>query len=269
MRLGASKIKSLLRRLVERQGYYVFSKRLFGYALEDDLQRLIGPARSPVVVDAGANCGQTLTRIKRMYPRARVWCYEPDPRAFAELRTTASRWPDVTCRPVALGSVHASSSFFRNQDSATNSLLPTNLEASGDLGAFPKQMLQPLDTITVEVRTLVEEWDSFGSATLDLLKTDCQGSDLSVLQGAEGLLLAGRVRHILCEVLLHKMYDGQAYLEEVLSWLRARRFALFGLYGFGRARSGRLLYANALFRGLDLEQGGKTLPTGQDFSSLA
>lgn len=268
MNIAVRKIKSLFRRAVERQGYYVFSKRLFGYSLDDDLRRLVGPGSNPTFVDVGANCGQTLSWIKELYPQARVWCYEPDPRVFAELRTTATRWPEVVCRHVALGKAGGSASFFRNIDSATGSLLPSNFEKSGDLKNYPDYLQKPLDTIQVEVRTLAQEWDGFGCAALDLLKTDCQGFDLSVFQGAEELLLSGRIRHILCEVMLHQAYEGQTYLEDVLGWLRARHFALFGLYGFGRAQSGRALYANALFRRFDPANAEDALPGGQDFSVL-
>ena len=61
--------------------------------------------------------------------------------------------------------------------------------------------------------------------TIDLLKTDCQGFDLRVLQGAAKFLAERRVNVILCESLFYAEYEGQGWFYEILQFLTAMNYA--------------------------------------------
>ncbi len=140
---------------------------------------------------------------------------------------------------LALGNQNGTSTFFINDDSATNSLLSNAPQAS--------ESEQKQSSVTVEQQTL----DCFTSERkidrIDLLKMDCQGFELEILKGAEDLLSSGRIGVIYSEVLFTPLYTGQAYFEDLCAFLRHHDYQLLALYDGRRSAAGHLMWSNALF----------------------
>jgi FkbM family methyltransferase len=238
------KLKRALRTMIEARGYFVRATSEFGFVLGDDLRRLLGNRERLQIIDVGANAGQWLRSTKEEFPRARVVCYEPDARAFSSLATTAAEFPDVECVPCALGREPGSLTLHRNADSVTSSLLRP-LSPAADLPYAGK--LAPLDRTEVEVRTLGDELRRLKIARVDLLKTDCQGFDLAVLEGAAREIEAGLIDLISTEALFHLEYEGQSWFHESMAWLTERGFSFVGLYDVMHDARGRAIFGDALF----------------------
>jgi FkbM family methyltransferase len=238
------RLKRALRNAIERRGYIVRPTSMFGVAMAADVRRLLRERERPVIIDVGANAGQWLMSILRELPNARVICYEPDERAFGELQRTASSLGKVECIRCALGATSGRTQLFRNADSVTSSLLPT-VAPNSPLPYAEK--LRPLDVVEVEVRTLDDELARLQIEHVDLLKTDCQGFDLRVLEGAATAIARGVVDLIATEALFHQEYDGQTWFYELMPWLLANHYALIGIYDALHDARGRMLFADALF----------------------
>jgi len=239
-----ARLKRAIRGAIESQGYFVRPTSEFGFSLGEDLRRLMGDRAEPRIFDVGANSGQWLTSIKSTFPHAHVHCYEPDERAFGLLRETARGLSATECVQCALGREPGTMTFFRNADSVTSSLLRT--AAQKDPLPYAEK-LAAMDAVQMEVRTVSSEFERQNIKHLDLLKTDCQGFDLRVLEGATREIDAGRIDLIATEALFHLEYEGQAWFHEILGWLTARGFALIGLYDIMHNESGRALFGDALF----------------------
>ena len=238
------KLKRARRNAIEAQGYIVRPTSQFGVSFTHDVQRLIRNRERPQIVDVGANIGEWLTAMKNTFPDARMLCYEPDARAFAQLQTAAQSFSDVECVQCALGHAPGRLTFFRNADSVTSSLLRT---AAQDQPLPYAEKLQPLDTLEVEVRTLSNELARCRIEHVDLLKTDCQGFDLRVLKGAARELERGDVDLIATEALFHPEYEEQSWFHETMPWLLERGYALVGIYNAMHDARGRMLFGDALF----------------------
>src|SRR6201995_943758 len=65
------------------------------------LRPLIGKD-DPVVLEAGANVGQTTEEFLGEMPGARIFCFEPEPRAIAKFKDRISS-PNVTLFECAVG----------------------------------------------------------------------------------------------------------------------------------------------------------------------
>ena len=242
------RFKRVLRTAAEAQGYYVRPTSQFGLSLGEDMRRLLGKKDRPRIIDVGANSGQWLASIKGTFPAARVVCYEPDERAFALLQETARPLSDVEIVQCALGSAPGVTTFFRNADSVTSSLL----QPAAQQRALPyAEKLTPLDAVEMEVRTLADEMRRLDLTQVDLLKTDCQGFDLRVLEGAQREIENGAIDLISTEALFHPEYEGQAWFHEIFGWLVARGFSLIGIYDILHDDSGRALFGDTLFARLD------------------
>lgn len=241
------RIKRALRRAIEAQGYYVRPSSDYGLSLGDDVRRLLR-SDAPRVIDVGANAGQWVLSFKSTFPNARVVCYEPDERAFAELQQVGRGLTGVDCVQCALGPERGTTTFFRNVDSVTSSLL----EPAKQEHALPyAEKLERMDAVEVEVHTLSDELQRLNFSRVDLLKTDCQGFDLRVLTGAAREIEEGRVRLISTEALFHQEYVGQAWFYEVMEWLSVRRYSLIGIYDIMHDQNGRALFGDSLFARLD------------------
>ncbi len=82
---------------------------------------------------------------------------------------------------------------------------------------------------------------------IDILKIHTQGSDLAVLRGGGGMLAAKRIRLILVEVNVVKMYDGQGGFHEISSYLSEFGFRLFDLFALSHSENGQLKWADAIY----------------------
>lgn len=72
---------------------------------------LSGP--QPLVVDVGANFGQTVLSVKKMLPGARLVSFvEPNPSSVAMLRRLVPRFPDLRIEAVGLGEKDGDSDFY-------------------------------------------------------------------------------------------------------------------------------------------------------------
>ena len=243
-----AKLKRAVRTAIEAQGYFVRPTSQFGLSLGDDLRRLLRQQEAPRIFDVGANSGNWLASIKHTFPGARVHCYEPDERAFAQLHANAQQFDQVECLQCAFGREPGARKFFRNADSETSSLL----QPATQTRVLPyAEKLVPMDTVEVEVRTVASELSRLNVSRLDLLKTDCQGFDLGVLEGAERVINDGGIELISTEALFHAEYEGQAWFYEILEWLTARGFALIGIYDILHDDRGRALFGDALFAAAD------------------
>jgi FkbM family methyltransferase len=198
-------------------------------------------------IDVGANCGQWLVAMKRVFPTARVICYEPDPRAFVRLKEIARAFSDVECVACALDRAAGEAQLFRNADSVTSSLLPSAAAASIPYA----EKLLPLDTVQIDVRTLASELARRGIERVELLKTDCQGLDLRVLEGAGERVASGAFDLIVTEAMFQQEYSEQGWFDELLPWLRNRGYALVGIYDVLHDANGRAMFGDALFRRIE------------------
>jgi hypothetical protein len=79
------------------------------------------------------------------------------------------------------------------------------------------------------------------------LKTDVQGYDLKVFEGAKDLFENNRIFAVFCEINFHKMYEKQSDFEEIYSFLRKYGFFLSGFYDAVREQGFHIHWVDALF----------------------
>jgi FkbM family methyltransferase len=183
-----------------------------------DMKRLVGPA--PVVLDVGANEGQSIKTITFNWPDARIHAFEPGTTAFETLKRDTSQLAGVTVNNAAVGSAPGTLTLIENSQSEMSSFLP--------LG--PKGWGREVRRTPVPVVTLDDYCASHEIARVDVLKSDTQGYELEVFRGAEQMLTEGRVRLVYCEVTFIEMYQGLPRLDELWGFLADRGFRLVSFY---------------------------------------
>ncbi|HLP85476.1 MAG TPA: FkbM family methyltransferase [Phycisphaerales bacterium] len=198
--------------------------KLLPYDAYTSLTRVFDRDESIVVIDVGANEGQTVNRVLKEFPNATIHAFEPAPLPLAQLRRNHAEDPRVHLYGVACGSAQGVAKMHITQNHWCNSLL-----APSDLGKrFYGDWYEVRDVIDVPVVTLDAWTVRQGVSRVDVLKIDAQGFDLEVLRGATGLLR--QVRAINCECQFAAEYEGCATFSQVDSFLAQHGFALHQLH---------------------------------------
>jgi FkbM family methyltransferase len=143
---------------------------------------------SGLIVDIGANRGQSIEAFKRLAPASRIVAFEPEPRCAARLESRYRRDPRVTAHGCALGAESGQLTFFVPKYgqwdcdgmSATNYKDATEwLRDPGRMLTFNEAKLSVKEH-AVACRTL----DSFGLAPR-LVKLHAQGAEFDILKGSQ------------------------------------------------------------------------------------
>ncbi len=130
--------------------------------------------RTPIVFDVGANVGEWSRAVLAESEAATIYAFEPTPDARHELADLP-----VQIVPLAVSDEVGEAIFVvRGRAAGTNSLYCRGAEG---------------DHIRVATTTITQFARERGIRHIDLLKIDVEGFDLSVLRGAEALLLTGAI----------------------------------------------------------------------------
>lgn len=229
-----------IRRVAETFGVVLYRKAFqpTGIDLIYDLNRFGAPFDGGIILDVGANIGQTALRFAREFPRATIHSFEPIPKVFDQLRSSVAALNNVRCHCLAVGASDGTLHVWPKSADQLTTLIPSrNRPTAGSDSPVP-----------VRVVTLDRFCGGHGIAAIDLLKTDTEGFDLEVLRGAEGLLRDGSVRLIYSECGVRLDDTEHTPLAELQRFLEPIGYDLYGIYEWNRWRDGASAdWANALF----------------------
>ena len=198
-----------------------------------------------LVVDIGANVGQTLGAFLSWWPSARCLSLEPLPDAFAELQAVVSKYSGraeaINC---GVGSKPGKMSLNASKAQSTNSSFhkfnksaetvqvhrglreaPSIFELSDDDSYQVEVEIKTLDTILAESKYESASW--FRENSVDVLKTDTQGWEIEVLRGAGEVLKQTKV--VLTEWQFDDVYGQPPPLHELDKILSDAGFRLWDI----------------------------------------
>jgi len=198
---------------------------------------------SPVVFDVGAHKGETAARYRRLFPDARIWCFEAFPESAEALRRRFVDDEDIHVIAAAVSDEAGSRTLHVNNHDATNSLLPRNQAGR----RYYHSQAGERKAIEVDAVTLDGFTRRQGIEQVDILKLDIQGGELMAFEGAKGLLENNSVGLVYTETLFVPHYENNPLFNELWNHLARHGYSLFDLYELYRARNGQLRFADALF----------------------
>jgi FkbM family methyltransferase len=225
-------------------------QRIFA-SLGYDLQRMSGGERgqnpyldmkhlsrssAPILIDVGANVGQTVFRFRSTFADGLIHSFEPSPTTFAELQMNTSGIRNLTLNNCGVGSKPGTLDFIENIHNVMSSFLEPGRDSWGEI----KQRLK------VPVITLDDYCREKSIGHIDVLKTDTQGFDLEVVKGARDLIAHHRVHLVFMEVNFIELYKNLPELDEIYCLMRQMGFSLVAFYQF-HFKSDRASWTDALF----------------------
>jgi len=240
------RIRDTVSAAFDRLGYEIRRRRppRWGDEAYGDQRRLLEGRPVDVVLDVGANGGDTTHQYRTLFPSATIHAFEPFPDVHRQLAERFAADPRIRAHQLAVTNAPGARRFYVNDAHVTNSLLPHNPASVEWAGASREGLGR---TIDVRAVTLDEFCRAEGLARIDLLKMDIQGGEAMALAGAARLLSEQAIRLIYTEVLFAPLYEGQAYFCDVSATLAGHGYQLFGLYNLMQDERG-LGWADAIFR---------------------
>ena len=209
-----------------------------------DQRMLLSGTRVRTIFDIGANTGKVTARYSKLFPEATIYSFEPFPESFQKLRRRFEGNSLVKPIQFAVSNKVGKKKFYVNQDSTTNSLLPTG----DDAGCWvdPNDM-KSVTTIDVPVTTIDNFCKQESIDEIQILKMDIQGGELMALVGASEKLGQGSILLIYTEILFVPIYEGEAFFYEICGLLSGYGYKLFNMYNFYHARNGHIKWGDAIF----------------------
>ena len=233
-------MKQIIQSLLRPFGYRLHDMKKFGRDPWRDIQILLQSIPAPVCFDVGAHQGETVKLMVEYFPNASIYAFEPDPDNFAALQQAVGNIPQARLYPLAMGDHSHKSKLIKTAFSMSNSLLPA-------VAAMKSEAHKKIGEVEITVATLDQFCLEHKIETIDLLKTDCQGFDLRVLQGATKLLSERRVKVIQCESLFVAEYESQGWFYEILQFLTAMGYVPVSFGEPARNAKHEIMWSDVVF----------------------
>ena len=172
------------------------------------MYHLIGK-HNPVILEIGANCGQSTVTFTEQMPNATVYCFEPDPRAISKFKRMIQH-PNVHLIEAAVGANSGHVMF--NQSSGAEHIDPAGWDHSGSIRK-PKTHLEVWPWVKFEHQIPVpllrlDDWAVDNHINdVDFIWADVQGAESDLLIGAQKIL--NRTRFFYTEFSDEEWYEGQ------------------------------------------------------------
>jgi len=193
------------------------------------------------VLDIGANTGQFARQARSLFPRAKVFSFEPIPECLSGLAKTMKGDPEFTAVPFALGAEEGSSTLYCSSFSPSSSLL--NM-CELHRQCFPRSA----ETHPLPIRVVrLDSWALEHDLLLPMLvKMDVQGYEDRVIEG--GALTISRATLLMIEMSFAELYEGQPLFDDIYERVKSLGFRLILTLGnLYDSHSGRLLQCDAVF----------------------
>ena len=188
-----------------------------GIDLAWDILKISQDLSINTIFDVGANIGQTSLYFAKSFPNADIMAFEPVHNTFIRLKKNTADLPQVSCFEHAFGSVAGFQELYLQSNSQLNSL---------------NQVLNPSNSKSqrIEIKTIEQFCSEHKIETIDILKTDTEGFDLEVIQGAEKYLNENKIKLILSEVGFLKSDNRHTLFLSIFDYLLTKGFRFYGMY---------------------------------------
>jgi FkbM family methyltransferase len=197
-----------------------------------------------LVIDCGAYVGRFAKQCRKSGYDGPIVSFEPSSRQYATLVAAAGSDPEWQTFKVGLGDVAGERDIHISTGKGDlNSLFNHRPEMRQ---RFKRLEFAGVERVFIDRLDSVLERLSIPNDVPIFIKSDTQGNDLNVLRGAGTRLR--QTAGLMLEMSVQPLYEGPPSHWEVLEFVRAAGFDLYGFSTISRDKKGGLIEYDALFR---------------------
>lgn len=215
-----------------------------------------------IVLDVGANVGQSVIRFSKLLGHVIFHTFEPVQSCHAVLRHRFPG-PEFVHNCVALSNRNGTQDFYEFRNTVNSSFLPPDITsewaakraivyAEGDVGNLVAKR-SGVPTMTLD--SYLNEAKQLATKRIHLLKMDIQGHEGEVLEGATKLLSDPRRRPLLIEseIILGAVYEKHNNFFDIEQYLVPHGYRLIALSRGGSMLDDPALCVDVLYASPELE----------------
>lgn len=195
---------------------------------------------NPVILEAGAYCGDQTSAIAKRWPLGKVYAFEPNPRAYALLKTriateglkNVTAYPEALCNYTGhalLYLCHGTTGQDPIFESASSLYKPTD--------AMAVHLQGPV--IQVPTRSFAEWYAQAHLNRVDMMVLELEGMELQVLKSAPEILKTVKV--IYTNTYFFPFRIGMTYYPELETFLESQGFRLL-MHAYREGLSGTAIF---------------------------
>lgn len=173
------------------------------------------------IVDVGAHRGNVFSSLMYMFPRAKVYAFEPDEENFRYLDKKYNSNKNIELNKYAVSNKDGKSTFYTHPKSYMSSLLEPGNDR--DKNHLLKEQTRKVTVDTITLDSYFKDKEVTGNV---FLKVDTQGSEGLVLRGAKHFLKRVKVVHV--EAPFDDLYKGQDNFAQIYKLLTELGFKYAG-----------------------------------------
>jgi len=203
-----------------------------------DQRVLLKNLESGIILDVGANVGDTVKLYQNYFPGYKIFCFEPFPESCDYLKKRFIKDSNISIVEKALGSKGQTKTLYVSNFSNLNSLQRPNERAWGFA-----------DKKSIDVETIILDQYCYENdiKQIDILKLDVQGSELDVLKGSKTMLEKGNISLVYVEWQVVPLYENHHKYYKIGEFLAGYEYEFFNLYNINESRSGQIRWADAIY----------------------
>lgn len=193
------------------------------------------------VLDIGANYGKYSATASYIFPKAKVYSFEPLKECYLSILEFQKKFPNIIAINSAVSEKNGKINFYKNDFMAASSYKKMLDKCREEFPGVEKETIIQVNSLRID--------DFFKNKDIGhgvFMKIDVQGAELDVLKSAYCCL--DYVDIIMLEVCLIELYEGMSAFDDVYQYLRAKGFKFIDILNREfSSKSKKTIFFDAIF----------------------
>jgi FkbM family methyltransferase len=227
--------------IIQNGGMSSYNQQINGEEIfvEKILPGILKTEKKLVLFDVGANIGDFSLELRRFFPTAEIYVFEPVKTTFDVLTATTNEH-EIKLHNIGFSDKTGTGELFNTINKSNNTIA----SAYKDVFAEVFEIEDELRVIEFTMDTIDNFCHLNNITNIDFLKIDVEGHELSVIRGASNLLLTDSIKIIQFEFNAHNIYS-RVFLRDF--YLTLPQFEFYRIVQNGLIALGPYTHLNEIF----------------------
>ena len=228
------KFKDIIKKSFNFFGYEVKKKNndIKELSFDEILKKKI-VKKNPVIVDIGANRGQSINRFLKLFDTPIIHSFEPISKEFDILKGEFGGKKNINLNNLAMGEKRETKFLNVTKKSENSSFNKINLGTDWIKARSKEYQVNEESYVDVQQKVSVDTLDAYAQdhdiEEIDILKIDTQGYEDKVLSGCSNLIKNNKVAVIITEIMFDNVYDKYFSFSDIEKFIPPNDFRMVGI----------------------------------------
>ena len=228
------KFKNIVKKSFDFFGYEIKKKNneIKELSFDEILTKKI-VKKSPIIMDIGANRGQSINRFLKLFDEPIIHSFEPISKEFNILKNKFGEKKNINLNNLALGEKRETKLLNVTQKSENSSFNKINLGTDWIKARSKEYQVDEKNYVDTQQKVNVDTLDAYvedqNIKEIDILKIDTQGYEDKVLSGCSNMIKNNKVAVIITEIMFDDVYDKYFSFSDIEKFITPNDFRMVGI----------------------------------------